>query len=62
MHWCATGRPLSTDDQKVDLQHDALKQAGFSRVFSDTASGALDRRPQLDALLDYIRANGGVGY
>ena len=28
-----------------------------ARVFTDTASGALDRRPQLDALLDYIRAD-----
>lgn len=46
---------VSTDDQKADLQHDALKAEGCVRVFTDTASGALDRREQLDALLDYIR-------
>jgi len=46
---------VSTDDQNADLQHDALTAAGCARVFTDTASGALDRRPQLDALLDYIR-------
>lgn len=46
---------VSTDDQKADLQHDALNAAGCARWFTDTASGALDRREQLDALLDYIR-------
>lgn len=46
---------VSTGDQNHDLQHDALTAAGCSRVFSDTASGALDKRPQLDALLDYLR-------
>jgi DNA invertase Pin-like site-specific DNA recombinase len=46
---------VSTGDQNPDLQHDALAAAGCSRVFSDTASGALDKRPQLDALLDYLR-------
>ncbi|MCA1674288.1 MAG: recombinase family protein, partial [Actinobacteria bacterium] len=46
---------VSTGDQNPDLQHDALIAAGCPRVFSDTASGALDKRPQLDALLDYLR-------
>lgn len=46
---------VSTGDQNHDLQHDALAAAGCARVFSDTASGALDKRPQLDALLDYLR-------
>jgi len=46
---------VSTDDQKADLQHDALRAAGCARWFTDTASGALDKREQLDALLDYIR-------
>lgn len=46
---------VSTGDQNPDLQHDALTKAGCSRVFSDTASGALDKRAQLDALLDYLR-------
>lgn len=46
---------VSTGDQNADLQHDALTAAGCTRVFTDTASGALDKRPQLDALLDYLR-------
>lgn len=47
---------VSTDDQDHALQADALAKAGCVRVFSDTASGALDRRPQLDKALDYLRA------
>lgn len=46
---------VSTGDQNHDLQHDALTAAGCSRVFTDTASGALDKRPQLDSLPDYLR-------
>ena len=46
---------VSTDDQKADLQHDALRAAGCARWFTDTASGALDKREQLELLLDYIR-------
>jgi DNA invertase Pin-like site-specific DNA recombinase len=46
---------VSTGEQNPDLQLDALTAAGCARVFSDTASGALDKRPQLDALLDYVR-------
>ncbi len=46
---------VSTADQNADLQADALTAAGCVRVFTDHASGALDRRPQLDALLDYLR-------
>ncbi len=47
---------VSTGDQSHDGQHDALAAAGCERVFSDTASGKLARRPQLDALLEYARA------
>ena len=46
---------ISTADQNLDLQTDALGQAGCSRVFTDTASGSLTERPQLDAALDYLR-------
>ena len=46
---------VSTTDQNPDLQQDALTAAGCARVFTDTASGALDKRPHLDALLDYLR-------
>lgn len=42
---------VSTADQNLDLQKDALKQAGCERLFTDTASGAKSERPGLtDAL------------
>jgi DNA invertase Pin-like site-specific DNA recombinase len=34
---------VSTDDQKLDLQHDALKTTGCERIFDETASGASAR-------------------
>ena len=44
---------VSTDDQKLDLQRDALAQAGCHRVFEDRASGARADRP---GLADALRA------
>ena len=46
---------VSTQDQDASLQLDALKAAGCIKVFTDKASGSLDRRPQLDRLLDQLR-------
>jgi len=46
---------VSTADQNLDLQSDALSKAGCQRVFMDTASGSLADRPQLTACLDYVR-------
>lgn len=41
----------STQDQKLDLQIDALKESGCEKIFSDSASGAQDDREGLrDAL------------
>jgi DNA invertase Pin-like site-specific DNA recombinase len=31
---------VSTHDQTLNLQQDALQQAGCSKIFTDTASGA----------------------
>ena len=47
---------VSTRDQTVALQLDALNAAGCVRVFEETASGAQRGRPQLVAALDYMRA------
>lgn len=46
---------ISTQEQDPALQHDALEAAGCFRVFTDVASGKLERRPQLDAVLDQLR-------
>ena len=47
---------VSTDEQNLALQLDALKQAGCERVHKDVGSGSLKHRPELDACLDYLRA------
>ncbi len=46
---------VSTLQQDEALQHDALRQAGCDRIFVDKASGKLESRPALDALLDQAR-------
>lgn len=46
---------VSTDDQNLDAQLDALKGAGAVRIFSDKISGSLRKRPELDRLLDQLR-------
>jgi len=47
---------VSTGDQKLDLQLDALRQAGCDRVFTDQISGSKRERPGLQEALDYARA------
>jgi DNA invertase Pin-like site-specific DNA recombinase len=46
---------VSTTDQNLDLQLDALKQAGCERVFSDRASGARADRSGLAQALSHLR-------
>ena len=46
---------VSTDDQKMDLQRDALAAAGCEKVFTDTASGAKAERPGLTEALAFAR-------
>ncbi|MGB5833116.1 MAG: recombinase family protein [Thiohalocapsa sp.] len=46
---------VSTDDQLLDAQTDALTAAGAERIFADRISGATRKRPELDRLLDHLR-------
>lgn len=46
---------VSSLDQSLDLQKDALNKAGCERVFEDKVSGAKDSRPGLNAVLDHLR-------
>jgi DNA invertase Pin-like site-specific DNA recombinase len=46
---------ISTLDQTLNLQQDALAKAGCHKIFTDTISGAKAERPGLDKALQYIR-------
>jgi DNA invertase Pin-like site-specific DNA recombinase len=46
---------VSTGDQDLALQMDALKRAGCERMFTDKASGAKVDRPGLTQALAYVR-------
>ncbi len=46
---------VSTADQKLALQLDALSAAGCDRIFDDYASGAKADRPGLAEALNYLR-------
>ncbi len=46
---------VSTADQNLDLQKDALQAAGCERLFTDTASGAKAERPGLTQALKECR-------
>jgi DNA invertase Pin-like site-specific DNA recombinase len=47
---------VSTYDQTLNLQQDALQKAECSKIFTDTASGAKAERKGLEEALSYIRA------
>ncbi|MCE7626389.1 recombinase family protein [Vibrio fluvialis] len=46
---------VSTDDQDLALQLDALKNHGCERVFEEKVSGRSQKRPMLDRMLDTLR-------
>ena len=46
---------VSTADQNLDLQIDALEKDGCERIFTDKISGAKDSRPGLDELVAFVR-------
>ncbi|GIM44725.1 DNA-invertase [Collibacillus ludicampi] len=47
---------VSTADQSLDMQLDALKEAGCDRIYTEKASGAKDDRQELERALDALRA------
>ena len=46
---------VSTEDQNLEMQLDALETAGCERVFKEHASGKNTERPELQRMLDVLR-------
>ena len=46
---------VSTQDQTLHLQKDALEKIGCTKIFTDTASGAKAERIGLEEALEYVR-------
>jgi DNA invertase Pin-like site-specific DNA recombinase len=46
---------VSTKDQNLHLQHEALHQAGCEKIYEDQASGAKSSRKGLDLALEVLR-------
>ena len=46
---------VSTVDQNLDLQKEALKQAGCAKIYEDTMSGLRANRPGLDQAVEQLR-------
>lgn len=46
---------VSTGLQNLDLQEDSLKNYGCEKIFTDHVSGAKNKRPGLEAAIDYAR-------
>ena len=51
---------VSTYDQNLDLQKDALNQAGCEKIFTDQVSGSKSARPGLDQMMHTLRAGDTV--
>ncbi len=46
---------VNTTDQDLDVQLETLKQAGATRIYREKISGVKKGRPELVAMLDYVR-------
>ncbi len=46
---------VSTIEQNLDLQLDALKKAGCERIFQEKISGRIEEREQLDKMMEMLR-------
>lgn len=50
---------VSTQDQNLDAQIDALEEAGCERIFYEKISGAKSDRPEFNACMEYLRDHAG---
>jgi DNA invertase Pin-like site-specific DNA recombinase len=46
---------VSTNEQTLDLQKDALEKIGCAKIYSDVVSGAKAERTGLAEALEYVR-------
>lgn len=46
---------VSTSEQRLDAQTDALTAAGAERIFAETITGKTKTRPELSTMLDQLR-------
>ena len=46
---------VSTNDQNLDLQKDALKKAGCEKIYVDTMTGEVKNRPGLEQAFEMLR-------
>ena len=46
---------VSTSDQNLDAQIDALKEAGATKIFQEKITGKSRKRPELEKLLEQLR-------
>lgn len=51
---------VSTQDQNLSLQLDALNAAGCEQIYQEKASGAKADRPELRKLLEHVRAGDSI--
>ena len=56
MNQCIGYARVSTDDQNLHLQRDALEKAGCQVIYEDKASGKNTERPELEACLKALRS------
>ena len=55
MRYCIGYARVSTQEQNLDLQRDALKQTGCKKIITDEESGSIADRPGLTKLKDTLR-------
>lgn len=47
---------VSTEEQQLDAQNAALREAGAERIFADKISGSKRKRPELNKMLEQLRS------